>query len=213
MTHNNPSVFLIRILSACHVFLLTISNIVVQFPFSILGFHTTFGAFIYPAIFVLTDLTIRLSNAQIARKVIFRSMFPGLLISYGVASYLEASSSQHWSDFFVFHPMPFRIALACFIAYVAGQLLDISVFQRYRNKGFWWLAPMLSAIVGNVMDTALFFAIAFYHCNNLFLSQHWMEIASVDIFFKIAISLIAFIPMYGIILNVISAKFTKKVMA
>src|SRR3990167_9388934 len=191
MNQNNLNSFAIGMLFICHIFLLTISNVLVQYPFDLLGFHTTWGAFTYPAIFILTDLTIRLSSAKYARKIIFMSMFPGLLISYLVASYIEIVNIMSWQDIFVIHPMPLRIAFACFFAYLVGQLIDIFVFQRFRKNSSWWLAPVLSSTAGNLIDTVLFFAIAFYHCSNPFLSQHWTEIAIVDIFFKSAISLIA----------------------
>lgn len=107
--------------------------------------------------------------------------------------------------------MPLRIAFACFLAYTVGQLLDILVFQRYRNNSSWWLAPSLSTTIGNLIDTILFFAVAFYHCTNPFLSQHWPEIAAVDMFFKITISLLAFVPIYGFVLNIVHTKYLNKV--
>lgn len=193
----------------CHVIILTASNILVQYPFAVLGFHTTWGAFTYPAIFILTDLTTRLSTAQHARNNILKSMLPALLISYSVASYLEVSHNGHWQAMFSFHITPLRIALASFIAYVIGQLLDIIVFQKYRSQASWWLAPTLSSTMGNLVDTLLFFTIAFYHCSNPFMSQHWPEIAIVDSAFKISISLIAFVPAYGFILNSFGIQFRK----
>lgn len=213
MNQNKVSNFLIKILCICHVFLLTISNVLVQYPFDLLGFHTTWGAFTYPVIFILTDLTIRLSSSKYARKIIFLSMFPGLLLSYGVAGYIEVAKRINWQDILVIHPMPLRIAFACFFAYLVGQLIDISVFQRFRKNSSWWLAPMLSSIAGNLIDTMLFFAIAFYHCSNLFLSQHWIEIAIVDIIFKSTISIVAFVPIYGVVLNMVGIKYSKQVMA
>ena len=185
---------LIQSLSIAHIFLLTISNILVQYPFSFFGYHTTWGAFSYPAIFILTDLTTRLLGAHIARKIIFRSMFPGLIISYFLASYIEGGH-------ITLHIIPLRIAFACFTAYAIGQLLDIFVFQRYRNNSSWWLAPALSTTAGNLIDTLLFFSIAFYHSTHPFLNQHWPEIAVVDMVFKVIISLIAFVPLYRFILN------------
>ncbi|KTD57694.1 7-cyano-7-deazaguanine/7-aminomethyl-7-deazaguanine transporter [Legionella shakespearei] len=213
MNNNKVKVNSVWILSACHIFLIMLSNVLVQYPFDILGCHTTWGAFTYPAIFILTDLTTRIANASKARQIILISMFPGLIFSYLVASSIEAGNNLNFSTILVLHPMPLRIAVACFIAYAAGQLLDISVFQRYRNQSSWWLAPALSTTIGNIVDTVLFFAIAFYHCSNPFLSQHWPEIAMVDIFFKITISLIAFVPLYGLVLNAVGIKGINKSMA
>lgn len=209
MAPNSLNASTVRILVAGHIFLLTISNLLVQYPFELFGFKTTWGAFTYPAIFILTDLTARLSDACYARGVVFRSMVPGLILSYFIASYLETPQGL---DLFTMHIMPLRIAIACFCAYVIGQLLDIFVFQRYRKQASWWLAPLLSSSMGNLIDTVLFFAIAFYQCPNPFLNAHWMEIASVDFFFKVAISVFAFVPLYGVVLNVLRLKLARKVL-
>ncbi|AOW53014.1 7-cyano-7-deazaguanine/7-aminomethyl-7-deazaguanine transporter [Legionella pneumophila] len=203
---------LVWMFSLGHIFLITLSNVLVQYPFDMMGFHTTWGAFTYPAIFILTDLTTRIATANKTRKIIMLSMTPGLILSYLVASYIEAGNNLNESGLSILHLMPLRIALACFIAYVVGQLLDVAVFQRYRNRPAWWLAPTLSAVAGNFIDTALFFTIAFYHCSNPFLSQNWPEIAMVDVFFKIMISLIAFVPVYGLVLSILGIKTTNKLM-
>lgn len=210
MTQQTISIFTSRTLTLCHIILLAASNILVQYPFSLFGLQTTWGAFTYPAIFILTDLTVRMNSAYEARKIIFRCILPGLLISCFISSYIETGSQIGWSSLLTIHPVPLRIAVASLVAYASGQLLDILVFQRYRSNSSWWLAPVLSAIAGNLVDTLLFFFIAFYHSSNLFLSQHWPEIAFMDITFKILISLIAFIPIYGLLLNLVSVKYSKK---
>lgn len=206
MHQNTLSPKTIACLSFLHIILIILSNILVQYPFDILGFHTTWGAFTYPAIFILTDLTTRLANAHEARKIVFRSMLPGLFFSYFIASYIEVVEGISWSNLFVIHLVPLRIAIACFIAYAIGQLLDILVFQRYRNNNAWWVAPTFSTSLGNVLDTLLFFSIAFYNSTNPFLSAHWPEIAMVDIFFKVGISLLAFVPIYGLVLRALGTR-------
>lgn len=203
--------FSVPILTFCHILLITVSNLLVQYPFTVFGFHTTWGAFSYPAIFILTDLTTRTTSARKARNIIFCSMIPGLLISYFIASYLDGTC--YLNTLLTIHPLPLRIALACFIAYLVGQLLDISVFQYYRNHVSWWVAPALSTTLGNLIDTFLFFSIAFYHSTNPFLSQNWPEIAMVDLFFKILISLIAFVPIYGFVLQFFGLKFLNRAVA
>ena len=168
-----------------------------QYPFCLFGFHTTWGAFSYPLIFIITDLTTRLFGARRARRVIFYSMLPGLISSYGLACVFN----QDTHYLFMLPELPLRIAFACFCAYLSGQLLDIFIFQRIRKNASWWLAPSLATGMSNIIDTLVFFSLAFYHCGNLFLSQHWMEIALVDFVFKTLISLLAFIPLYGVLLK------------
>jgi queuosine precursor transporter len=192
MTYTN----ILRALSCAHISLIVLSNILVQYPFQFFGLHTTWGAFSYPLIFVITDLTTRLIGAKEARKVIFKSMFPGLLVSFVLASLFNESDYPLG----IFYELPLRIAFACFSAYVIGQLLDISVFQRIRKNSSWWFGPTLATTLGNIIDTFTFFTLAFYHCHHPFLNQHWLEIAWVDLGVK-TISLLAFIPLYGVILG------------
>ncbi|HHF7346446.1 TPA: 7-cyano-7-deazaguanine/7-aminomethyl-7-deazaguanine transporter [Legionella feeleii] len=180
-----------------HVVIICLSNTLVQYPFVLWGFRTTWGAFSYPLIFILTDLTTRLLGPESARKTIFAAMIPGLLSSYLISNWYAHGVLLAYNN------LVLRIAFASFCAYVAGQLLDITVFQRLRQQAKWWVAPAVSTIFGNLFDTYCFFFIAFYQSGNAFLSTHWLEIATVDLIFKLLISLISFVPLYGLILKLI----------
>lgn len=183
-----------------HIIIICLSNVMVQYPFELFGFKTTLGAFIYPLIFILTDLTTRLAGQERARKVILLAMFPGLISSYFIANFYKEGA---W---LVFNSVVLRIAIASFFAYVLGQLLDIFIFQRIRKSAKWWVAPTVSNIFGNFFDTYTFFFIAFFQCSNAFLSAHWLEIATFDLVFKLGLSLLTFIPLYGAILQLFFVK-------
>ncbi|MDU8419751.1 hypothetical protein RYA60_15960, partial [Pseudomonas syringae] len=45
--------------------------------------------------------------------------------------------------------------------------------------------------------------IAFYKSCDAFMAQHWVEIAMVDYTFKVLICLVFFLPMYGMLLNML----------
>ncbi|WED42847.1 queuosine precursor transporter [Legionella cardiaca] len=180
-----------------HVTLIGLSNTLVQYPFALWGFQTTWGAFSYPLIFILTDLTTRFLGPHAARKAVYAAMLPGLFCSYAISNLY----ANH--DALAYNPMALRIALASFLAYVLGQLLDITIFQKFRVQQKWWVAPSVSTIFGNLFDTYCFFFVAFFHSANAFLSGNWLEIATVDLVFKLLISLISFIPLYGFLLKLI----------
>ncbi|NLC20586.1 MAG: queuosine precursor transporter, partial [Halomonadaceae bacterium] len=72
---------LLVILVAFHILVIAASNYLVQLPFTLFGFHTTWGAFSFPLVFLATDLTVRLFGKEPARAIIFRVMFPALLIT------------------------------------------------------------------------------------------------------------------------------------
>jgi queuosine precursor transporter len=192
-----------------HIVLIISSNILVQYPVSLLGYHATMGTFTYPLIFILTDLTTRILGPTIARKVIFIAMIPSLLLSYLIPLVIN---SNHYSQLLHLNLSLMRVAIACFCAYLFGQLLDIYIFQRLRQNNAWWVAPTLSSSAGNVFDTYCFFFIAFYQSNTPFLSDNWQEIALVDVIFKLLISYASFIPLYGLILKTIVSRHSYRQM-
>lgn len=188
-------------LSCFHILVITASNYLVQLPINIFGFHTTWGAFTFPFIFLATDLTIRLFGSSMAKRIIAQVMLPALLVSYVLSVVFFEGAFQGFDGLQTFNSFVGRIALASFLAYLFGQALDILVFSRLRQLKTWWVAPLSSTIFGNLLDTIIFFAVAFYQSSDPFMAQHWVEIGTVDYSFKLMISLVIFLPLYGIVLN------------
>ena len=172
-------------LGLMHVFIIGLANYVVQFGgiIPIVDLKFTWGMFVFPLVVVATDLTVRLTNKYLARAVVGAAFVPAIIISGFIADW--------------------RIGFASAFAYLIGQLFDITIFQRIRERmtDMWWVAPALSTVVANVVDTYLFFWAAFAGGTNEFMAANWLEIATVDVFFKIGTSLIVFLPVYGILLS------------
>ena len=197
-------------LSLFHLLVITSSNYLVQLPFSIFGFHTTWGAFSFPFIFLATDLTVRIFGAPLARRIIFAVMVPALVISYGISALFYMGEWQGFAALGTFNLFVARIAIASFMAYALGQILDVHVFNRLRQSRHWWLAPTASTLFGNISDTVAFFFIAFWRSPDPFMAAHWGEIALVDYSFKVLISIIFFLPMYGVLLNMLLKRLADK---
>ena len=197
-------------LSLFHLLVITSSNYLVQLPISIFGFHTTWGAFSFPFIFLATDLTVRIFGAPLARRIIFAVMVPALAISYGISALFYMGEWQGFAALGTFNLFVARIAVASFMAYALGQILDVHVFNRLRQSRRWWLAPTASTLFGNISDTVAFFFIAFWRSPDRFMAAHWGEIALVDYSFKVLISIIFFLPMYGVLLNMLLKRLADK---
>jgi uncharacterized PurR-regulated membrane protein YhhQ (DUF165 family) len=118
------------------------SNILVQYPFRPFGLqdYFTWAAFSYPVSFLVTDLTNRRFGVEVARRVVV----VGFVLAVGLSMYFASP----------------RIALASGSAFLAAQLLDVTVFDRLRRLA-WWRAPLFSSLVGSAVDTAMFFSLAF----------------------------------------------------
>jgi uncharacterized PurR-regulated membrane protein YhhQ (DUF165 family) len=132
--------------AAAMVVVVTASNILVQYPVQFdlgpihLGDILTWGAFTYPVAFLVTDLANRHDGPAQARFVVMIGFLVGLALSFWLST-------------------P-RIAIASGSAFLIGQLLDIAVFQRFRNR-YWLIPPLSASLVGSLLDTAIFFTLAF----------------------------------------------------
>ncbi|WP_187969256.1 VUT family protein [Aquibium microcysteis] len=127
---------------AAMAIIVALSNVLVQYPFEHLGLGEllTWGAFTYPAAFLVNDLTNRRFGASAARRVVLA----GFVIAVALSVWLATP----------------RIAIASGSAFLAAQLLDTAVFDRLRGRA-WWQAPFLSTLIGSALDTVLFFGLAF----------------------------------------------------
>lgn len=188
-------------LVAFHILVIAGSNYLVQLPLTLLGFHATWGALTFPFIFLVTDLTVRIFGVRPARRIVFCAMWPALVISYVITVLFRDGNWTGWVALTQFNLFVARIAMASFLAYCLGQLMDIFVFSRLRRNLVWWVAPAAAAVAGNAIDTAAFFTTAFYGTDDAYLSQHLLEIACVDYAFKLMVCLLFFLPAYGVLLN------------
>lgn len=187
---------LLLLLVILHISIITISNVLVSIPIEVYGFKITWAAFSFPLVVVATDLTIRLIGKVMAQKTITFS-FPFAIISSVLILYLESNPVS----------VALRIGVASGLAYAIGVLIDIHAFQFIRQKySSWWIAPSLSTIVSNVIDSYTFFFTAFYNSDDSYMAQNWLEIAGTQTVLKILIGLIFFLPTYGILLNYFSKR-------
>ena len=126
----------------------------------------TWGAFTYPIAFLVTDTTNRVFGVGPARKVVYVGFVFGVALTLGAALALARSTRSegmsllaallHDDEAFAM----FRIALASGSAFLVAQLLDIQVFD-WLSRGDWWKAPVASSFIGSLVDTVIFFFLAF----------------------------------------------------
>ena len=181
---------LVRRLVLFHIAVIALANYAVQFTASVGGYDFTWGMFVFPLAILATDLTVRLSTQQNARVIVAVAYVPALVISALLAGW--------------------RIGIASGCAYLAGQLLDISVFQKIRERAkLWWMAPLVSTFFANIIDTYVFFAAAFYRSEDAFMAANWPELAAVDLAFKTIVSVLLFLPAYRVVLGFLQARIAR----
>ena len=141
------------------------SNILVQYP---LNDWLTWGAFTYPIAFLVSDLVNRRHGPQLARRI----AWVGFAVAVAASLVLA----------------PARIAAASGLAFLLSQWLDIGVFHRLRS-GLWWRAPLVATLAAAVLDTAVFWGIAFAGSD-----LPWITWAVGDLAVKLAVGVLMLLP-------------------
>ncbi len=141
------------------------SNILVEIP---INTYLVWGTLTFPLAFLVTDLTNRRRGAAAARYVVYCGFAVGI------------AASLYFAD-------P-RIALASGCAFLIAQLFDVAVFDRLREQT-WWIAPLVSSVLSTVLDTLLFFSLAFYGTG-----EPWTNWIVGELGVKWAVSLLALGP-------------------
>ena len=187
-------------LTIVHICIIVVSNILVSIPVNFYGFKITWAAFCFPLVIVTTDLTTRLLGKSFAQNIIGYS-FPFAILSSVILIYLNDNPFS----------VALRIGIASGIAYAIGVLIDINAFQFIREKfSSWWIAPALSTIVSNIIDSYSFFFTAFYNSEDAYMAENWFEICGTQTIIKILIGFVFFLPIYGILLNFFLVKIKSK---
>ncbi len=154
-----------------------LSNYLVQFPvrFYELENLLTYGAFSYPVTFLITDLANRAFGKKTSRYIVLVGFFIGIILTLLISTNFEDIIS-------------IRIAIGSATAFIIAQNLDVNIFDILRKK-IWYIAPLISSSIGSIIDTFLFFSIAFYNTG-----VPWFTLALGDLAVKLIVALIMLIP-------------------
>jgi queuosine precursor transporter len=163
MSHFSSRQFLAPVLAM--VLVVVLSNWAVQYP---INDWLTWGAFTYPVVFLVTDLTNRALGPAAARRVAWIGFAIAVLVSLALA--------------------PWRIAVASGVAFIVAQWMDIAAFNRLRRRS-WWQAPLIGSVIASVLDTAIFFFIAFAGTD-----MNWLMLAAGDLAVKWAMAVLLLAP-------------------
>ncbi len=163
------------------------SNYLVQFPFNHYGLNKilTYGAFSYPVAFLITDLANRSYGKFTARKIVYIGFILGIVFTLFF--------STNFKDL-----ISIRIAIASGSAFLVAQLLDVQIFDKLR-KNKWYVAPLISSTIGSLVDTLLFFSIAFAGTG-----ISWVMLSLGDLCVKLLVALFMLIP-FRLLLNTFKA--------
>ena len=127
------------------------------------------GLLFFPISYVFGDVLTEVYGYAKARRVIWAG-FAGLLFASVMASVVVAlPPAPFWKNqeaYEIAFGTTWRIALASMFAYFCGEFANSYVLAKMKilTKGRWlWTRTIGSTIVGEAVDSALFYPLAFYN--------------------------------------------------
>jgi len=133
------------------------------------GLHLSVGVFMFPVVFLMTDIIGEVYGKRIARFFVLAGFVSTtLFIAYTFLSLgLPWSPRADWvhESYNTVFGISARIAIASLVAFAIAEYQDVFSFfflkARIGNR-FFWLRSFLSNLWSQFLDTIIFMTIAFY---------------------------------------------------
>ena len=161
-----PGSFRFQAISALFITGLITSNIIAVKLANFWGYVLPSAIIIFPVTYIIGDILTEVYGYKVARKVIWFGFVCNLfaVVSIWIAGMLDPVSQDLGEAYQLVLGSTYRILLASFLAYLAGELLNAFVLAKLKSltEGRWlWLRTISSTIFGQGVDTAIFISLAF----------------------------------------------------
>lgn len=191
------------VITALFVAILLISN-VASSKITSFGFLTLdAGTILFPLAYVFGDILTEVYGFARARRVIWIGFFCNILMAAIFMIVTILPPAADWPNQKAFEAilgLTPRIVAASMIAYFAGEFLNSFVLAKLKlkTKGkYLWSRTIGSTLVGQLVDTLLFIAIAFW---GIFPLPVLISIFISNYIFKVAVE-VGFTPITYLIVN------------
>lgn len=144
------------------------------------------GGLVMSAAALMVILYSRKYGGEEAARAVTASWGVAAVAIFAEISYLAPSLQD--SDF-----PSVRFVVAIVASAMTGQYFAAAIYDVVRGGGAWWRAPLIAALVGFSVQTALYYGIAFWNAGGAW--PHWMI---ADFAVKAALA-VAFLPVYRVL--------------
>lgn len=161
---NTPTVlaFLTAVFSICVV----VSNITAAKVCGFSVFEFDAGVLAYPITFLCIDLINEVWGAKAARKAVLTGILlqcaAALLIVGAINLPALPGTTDFAEQFATVLGANARIVIASMLAFLVAQLLDVKLFDFFRNRiKFKWIRSSGSSVISQIADSTVFTVVAF----------------------------------------------------
>lgn len=164
-----------------------ISTVIAAKIFTVGGIALSATVMIYSMTFLCTDMLSEFYGEKAARKAILVALLADILFVGTVYAALLWPSAPFWDGQEAMQETlgrtP-RIVVASVIAYVIAQSADVSIYHALKDRHgerFLWLRNNASTVVAQIIDSVIFYTIAFLGVLPIIELILWTIVAKIGI--------------------------------
>ncbi|MBR9691190.1 queuosine precursor transporter [Candidatus Woesearchaeota archaeon] len=141
---------------------------------SLFGVRVSFGIFLIPIMFLVTDIIAEVHGKQKAKSFVYIAIFTQLFLLVMAYIAIKMPANPTWGNQAAFASVfgaSLRMTIASVIAFIVSQFHDVWAFDllRRKTKGkYLWMRNNVSTMISQLIDSSLFLFIAFYKINPKF---------------------------------------------
>jgi len=160
--------FKLNFLLGIFVTSLILANILGTKITTLFGIRASFGIFVFPILFLVTDIVAEVHGKIVARNFVYVAIAMLLFTIIMTVLAIALPVNDAWDNQVAFASIfgaSLRIMIASVIAFAISQLHDVWSFEiiKKKTKGkHLWFRNNLSTFISQFIDTTLFMFIAFY---------------------------------------------------
>lgn len=143
------------------------ANIEVLKTVNCFGLSTTLGNTLFGTIFLATDILSEQYDRQTARKAIMLGFICNIafvIFSQLDIAYIPNDTDMTHNSFAVLFKLTPRVCLGSIVAYAVGNMTDIYLFEKFKNKHgdkLLWFRNNICTLLSQLLDNFIFHFIAF----------------------------------------------------
>ena len=163
---------------------------------SLFGVRVSFGIFLIPIMFLVTDIIAEVHGKKKAKAFVYIAIFTQLFLLIMAYFAIKMPANPTWGNQAAFASVfgaSLRMTIASVIAFIVSQFHDVWAFHFWKEKTggkYLWLRNNLSTFASQGIDTVLFMFIAFYKINPKFTVPFIISLIIPYWLFKIVFALL-----------------------
>ena len=140
---------------------LVVSNIISNRTFEIGNFMLPSAVIIFPVVYIINDVLTECYGFKMASKAIWTAFSLNLMAVTFFNIVINLPTTTDYSSYNVVLGNTFKPLIASVLAYLVGSFINAKVMDSLRNHKSLMLRCVLSTLLGETLDAAIFISIMF----------------------------------------------------